>query len=57
MHRAISYEMRLICMMSGFLSQKDGKVYIKGYKNIVNVYSTAPFYKVFLSEQLYFFKF
>ena len=57
MHRAICYEMRLICMMADFLSQKDVKVYIKGYENIVNVYSTAPFYKLFLSGQPYFFKF
>ena len=57
MHRAISYEMRFICMMTDFLSQKDVKVYIKGYKNIVKVYSAALFYKLFLSEQPYFFKF
>ncbi len=43
-----------------FLSQKDAKLLFgidkKGRKNTVDVYSTAPFYKLFLSGQPYSFK-
>ena len=60
MHRIVFYETRLICIRTDFLLQKDAKVLfeidMKGRKNTVHVHSTAPFYKLFLSEQPYSFK-
>ena len=60
MLRAMFYGIQVSYMRASVLSKKDTKILfeidIKGGKNTVDMYSTPPFYELFLSVKAYLFK-